>query len=233
MAKVKAAEKSESKAKVVKKSAGLSVAVYDIKGTQSKEMALPKSVFAVSVPESLLAQALRVYQAGTRQGTAATKTRGSIVGSTRKIYRQKGTGRARHGSRKAPIFVGGGVVGGPQPKDHSLDLNKKQRQKAIIGALSLKAKEGQVIGLSETGIEKINKTKTVFQFLKALKLDGKRVTFVTSKALRLGFLKMASNIARIEVIDPASLNVFSVLNSRSLVFFESAVTELEKHLLKS
>src|SRR5207248_616028 len=96
----------------------------------SGKVSLPKEIFAETVNKKLLAQAVRVYLANKRQGNASTKTRGEVEGSTRKIYRQKGTGNARHGSIRAPIFVKGGIVHGPRPRDFSLGLSKKMRRKA-------------------------------------------------------------------------------------------------------
>ena len=146
MPRVKTEKKPEVKKVAVKKTSGLTVPVYDIKGKEKGTLILPKEAFAVSVKPQLLAQAVRVYQFNRRQGTASTKTRGEVTGSTRKIYRQKGTGRARHGDIKAPIFVGGGIVGGPKPKDYSLGINKKQKTKAFFGALTLKLKEKNILG---------------------------------------------------------------------------------------
>src|SRR3989339_216040 len=119
----------EEKKPSVKKNITLSVRVFSIDGKEKKTIELNKNIFDVKVSPSLLAQAVRVYLANQRAGTASSKTRSEVVGSTRKIYRQKGTGKARHGSLKAPIFVGGGVVGGPKPRDFSLKINKKQKTK--------------------------------------------------------------------------------------------------------
>ena len=118
--------------KKVKKTvkAGLTIPVYGLDGKEKGAAELPKEIFTVEASPKLLAQYVRVYLVNRRQGTASTKTRGEVSGSTRKIYKQKGTGKARHGDIKAPIFTGGGVVGGPKPQDYSLKLNKKQTKKA-------------------------------------------------------------------------------------------------------
>src|SRR4030067_502896 len=107
----------------------LETAVYNPDGKVMKKISLPSDVFDVEVKAELLNMAVRIYQANQRLGTHKAKTRGQVTGSTRKIYRQKGTGRARHGDIKAPIFIGGGVVGGPKPRDFSLKLSKKQIKK--------------------------------------------------------------------------------------------------------
>src|SRR3989338_9847754 len=107
---------------------------------------MPKEIFAVEASPRLLAQYVRVYLANRRQGTASAKTRAEVKGSTRKIYKQKGTGKARHGDIKAPIFIGGGVVGGPIPRDFSLKFNKKQKRKVLFYALTLKLKQKDIFG---------------------------------------------------------------------------------------
>jgi large subunit ribosomal protein L4 len=108
--------------------ASVKVAIVDVSGASKGNMTLPAEIFGVIPNKALLAQAVRVYLANQRQGNASTQTRGEVVGSTRKIYRQKGTGRARHGAIKAPIFVGGGVAHGPHPHDFGLDFPKKNEE---------------------------------------------------------------------------------------------------------
>lgn len=213
----------------VKKPTGLSAPVYNIEGKEKGTMTLPKEIFAVEVKPALLAQAVRVYHANQRQGNASTKTRGEVTASTRKIYRQKGTGRARHGSVKAPIFVGGGVAHGPNPRDYSLNINKNQKQKAFFGALSRKAKDHEVIGMDETGLDKISKTKVVHKFLESLKLDGKKATFVLPNFANKGFQRAARNIKNLNLADAASLNTYQVLSGGRLIFLESAIAKLKEH----
>src|SRR3989338_5152877 len=123
---------------------GLVAKVFDTKGALKKTIDLPKEIFGVQENNILLAQAVRVYLANQRQGTVSTKTRGEVAGSTRKIYRQKGTGRARHGSIRAPIFVHGGLVFGPKPRDYSMKFPKKMRKAALASALSSKVNDAQV-----------------------------------------------------------------------------------------
>src|SRR6185437_7247197 len=120
------------------KVAPVSVDVVGIDGKVTGKIALPGEIFGEKLNKALLAQAVRVYLANQRQGNASTKTRGEVDGSTRKIYRQKGTGRARHGSVRAPIFVHGGIAHGPKPRDFSLTMPQKMKQKALFSALSTK-----------------------------------------------------------------------------------------------
>ncbi|MFH0979637.1 MAG: 50S ribosomal protein L4 [Candidatus Roizmanbacteria bacterium] len=233
MQKTKIEKKSKIKKVTVKKTDGLTVPVYDINGKEKGNLDLPKEVFSIVVKPQLLAQAVRVYQFNQRQGTASTKTRGEVVGSTRKIYRQKGTGRARHGDIKAPIFVGGGVVGGPKPKDYSLNINKKQKRKAFFGALTLKLKEKNILGIADSALKIEPKTKLVANFLKTLKLTGKKITFVLSKMEKKNFALATGNLSRVNLIDCQSLNTYQILSSTKLIFFESSLEVFRKHFLKN
>lgn len=217
----------------VKKTSGLSIPLYDISGKEKGALELSKEAFSTPVKPQLLAQAVRVYLSNQRQGTASTKTRGEVVGSTRKIYRQKGTGKARHGDIKAPIFVGGGIVGGPKPKDYSLSLSKKQKRKAFFGALSLKLKEKNIIGFLDSAIKIEPKTKKVVGFLKAMKLNDKKVTFVLSKIEKNNFVMASRNLPKISLVDCQSLNTYEVLNSEKLVFFEKALEVFNNKFLKN
>lgn len=205
------------------------IPVYDIKGSEVKSMKLPEGIFNAPANASLIAQAVRVYMSNQRGGNASTKTRGEVIGSTRKIYRQKGTGKARHGANKAPIFVGGGIAGGPKPKDHSLDLTKSMKKKALFGALTNKANAKEIVALTQEGLEKVNKTKEAYEFLKKLGFTGKRVTVVFPKMEKSSFVKSIRNIENVEMVDAMSLNTYVVLKTKHLVFLESAVEALEKH----
>lgn len=225
--------KSVTKKEPVKKTAGLNIPVYDVKGKEKGSLELPKEIFAVEINKPLIAQAIRVYQANQRQGNASTKSRGEVIGSTRKIYRQKGTGKARHGSVKAPIFVGGGVVGGPRPKDFSLKIADKQKRKAIFSALSLQVKEKKIIGLEDKALKIDAKTKLVSQLLEGLKMSGKKVTFVLPKMEKNNFVLASRNIERVKLIDAKSINIFEILNSSCLVFFEQSLEVLKNHFIKN
>ena len=215
------------------KKENLTIKAYDIKGEEKKTLAVPSLIFDKEASESLIAQSVRVYLTNQRTGNASTKTRSEVKGSTRKIYRQKGTGRARHGSSKAPIFVGGGVAGGPRPKEYSLSLNSNMRKLALFGSLTKKLKDGGIVGLDEEGLDKVNKTKQSAQFINKLGLEGKKVLFVLPKIEKSNFLNSIRNIKNAEFIDSASLNTYSVLRSKMVVFTKSSIESLEKHYLKS
>src|ERR1035437_1581049 len=156
-----AVKKAEVKV-VAAKETGLKQSVYDLKGVVSGSIELPAEIFGAKINKTLMTQAVRVYLANKRRGTLSTKSRGDVKISTRKIYRQKGTGRARHGAASAPIFVGGGVAFGPRPRDYSLKLNQKARRLALFSALTTKLKNGEIKIVK--GLEKIEpKTKLMAQ----------------------------------------------------------------------
>lgn len=228
-----AKNKISKDSKVVKKTTDLTLSVYDINGKKTKDLDLPKEIFSITAKPRLLAQAIRVYLSNKRQGTASTKTRGEVSGSTRKIYRQKGTGRARHGSIKAPIFVGGGVVGGPKPRDYSLKLTKKQRRKALFAALTLKLKEKSIFVFDDSILEVKPKTKNIISLLKTLNFDNKKITFVLPKMEKNNFVLASRNLEDISFIDSLSLNTYEVLKSELLIFFEKSIEVFKKHFLKN
>jgi large subunit ribosomal protein L4 len=239
VAPVKAVKKEPVKAeapvkvKAVKAStnAAVSVDVYGIDGKVSGKVSLPGAIFGERVNKELIAQAVRVYLANQRQGNASTKTRGEVDGSTRKIYRQKGTGRARHGGVRAPIFVKGGIVFGPKPRDYSLSLPKKMKRKALFSALSAKAKDSQVMVLS--GVEKLDpKTKVFAEMLKKLGVADKKqkLLFVTTASAE-NVKRAGRNVPGVSFTVVNQLNTYEVLNTKNLVLLKDAVDEMEKLFL--
>lgn len=221
----------KSKEAAVVKKTGLSVPVYNLKGVSEKEMELPKEIFSVETSPKLLAQYVRVYLANQRQGNASSKTRSEVTGSTKKIYRQKGTGRARHGARKAPIFVGGGVVGGPQPRDFSLKMNKKQKRKALFYSLTLKAKENSIIGLTSKALETEPKTKIVVGFLKAAGLDSKKALLVLPN-LKNNLWFASRNVSNLDVVSATSINPYEIMNHEKIIFTDDVVAIITNHFAK-
>lgn len=201
----------------------LSAPLYDLAGKEIGTVPLPVEFFAVEGPTSLLTQYVRVYRANQRQGTSSSKTRSEVVGSTRKIYKQKGTGRARHGARKAPIFVGGGVAFGPRLADHSLSLTKKQRTRALFMSLSAKLADNGIIV-----IEKMStlppKTKSMSLLLKALKFD-KKVLLVHAHEGTDGVVMSARNIKNILLREAKILNAYDAIYANKIVFAKEALDE--------
>ena len=181
-----AAKKVSKKAKVsvVKPTKGrsLSASVYDIKGKVAGTVSLPSEIFGAKINDSLMSQAVRVYLANQRLGTVKTKDRGEVNKTTRKVWQQKGTGRARHGSRRAPIFVGGGLAFGPRPRDFSLSLSKKMKTLALFSALSSKLKDQELKIVK--GLETLTpKTKLMAKVFENLGIESKkRVLLVMPKA---------------------------------------------------
>jgi len=209
--------------KKIEKKSKLSLSVYGIDGKEQKTIELPKEVFSVTPNKSLITQAIRVYLVNQRQGNVKVKTRSEVIGSTRKIYRQKGTGKARHGAIKAPIFVGGGVAHGPKQKDYNLKFNKKEKKLALYGALSTKLKENKIFGLEEKTLTMKPKTKTVSNFLSELKLIGKNNLMILKKLETNNLVLAMRNIPNISFVDVNSLNPYLVLKSSSLIFVENAL----------
>lgn len=212
---------------MVQKKSVFTITVYDIAGKQTGVLDLPQDIFDVKASPALLAQYVRVYLANQRQGTQSVKTRGEVIGSTRKIYRQKGTGRARHGSRKAPIFVGGGSAHAPKPRDYSLKLNKKQKIKALYGALSQKVEEKQIT-IVEGLLDISAKTKDMMNILKNLSLSQKkRLLLICPKKNNTALCQASRNIANIDYITTGSLNAYAILSYPHLIFAKEAVMELQ------
>ena len=208
---------------VTVKKTNQSLVIYDIEGKELRTVELPKEIFSVSANPGLLAQAVRVYLVNQRQGNVSVKTRSEVIGSTRKIYRQKGTGKARHGAIKAPIFVGGGVAHGPKKKDYNLKFNKKEKKIALFAALSEKIKEKKIFGLEDKALTIKPKTKIFTNFLKQLKVLGKNNLIVLLKMEKNNLILAMRNISGISFIDARSLNPYLILKSNNIIFIESSL----------
>ncbi len=210
----------------------LSASVYDTKGKAVGKVTLPAEIFGVAENPKLLAQAVRVYLANQRQGNASTKNRGEVRGSTRKIYQQKGTGRARHGGIRAPIFVGGGIALGPRPHDFSMNLPQKMKKLALFSALSSKLRDDEIKIISE--LDKIQpKTKIMAKILKVLDINGK--TLLVTPGGSKDFEKVyrsARNIKDMKIITAPTLNTYEVLDTNKIILMKDSIDQLKKHFLK-
>ncbi len=210
--------------------------VYNTKGEKTGKIQLPKEIFGAKISEPLMAQAVRVYLANKRKARAKTKRRGEIRGSTRKIYRQKGTGRARHGDRYAPIFVGGGMAHGPTGKENfQLKMPKKMRRRALFSALASQLKEKNIIVLE--GLEKIKpKTKTMVKIMQNLKLkmkNGKlkeKASLIIPKPLE-NIIRAARNMANLKLTSANLLNTYEVLNGGKLILTKESIKTLKETFL--
>jgi len=206
--------------------------VYNLDGKTTEKIELPKEIFGVKVNPILLAQAIRVYLANQRLGTHSTKTRSEVTGSTRKIYRQKGTGRARHGDIKAPIFIGGGVAHGPKPQDYALSFPKKMKRIALFGALTDRLNKGKIKIISQlSSIEpKTKKMKEILARLGFVKLDKakERILLVTYEKLNNIFLA-GRNLANFKMLEAKLLNTYDVLTHQNIIFMKEAIPILKEH----
>jgi large subunit ribosomal protein L4 len=226
------AEIKATKKTTEKKNVSVSVNVFGIDGKVTGKVLLPAEIFGEQVNKVLLAQAVRVYLANQRQGTVATKTRGEVDGSTRKIYRQKGTGRARHGSVRAPIFVKGGVVFGPKPRDYSLSLPQKMKRKALFSALSGKAQDNEIVVVDGLiGIKP--KTKVFVTMLAKLTVaDKKQKILVVISGQSKSVLQAGRNVPGVSFIPATLVNTYEVLAAKKILVMKEAIDEMKKHFLQ-
>lgn len=226
VAKVKIAEKSEVKSAA--KSSNLSIPVFSMDGKTTANLTLAKEIFGVEVNNRLLAQAIRVYLSNKKVFTNFTKTRGEVVGSTIKIFKQKGTGRARHGAITAPIFVGGGITFGPKPRAKSLDLSKKMKKAALLSALSSKVAEKRAFILADAE-KSSGKTKDFVQVLTKIS-DQKTMlpTLIVTGEKTGTVLRGVKNISGVTTLTANLLNAYEVLKHDNLVLTKDAVEMLTK-----
>jgi len=222
------AKSNATKTTLENENSPLNVAVYDTTGKEVDTIDLPAELFGAKVNPVLMAQAVRVYLANQRQGTASTKTRGEVRGSTRKIYRQKGTGRARHGGVRAPIFVKGGIAHGPKPQDHSLAMPKKMKRAALFSALTAKLAGNQVRIVS--GIEALApKTKLVMGALNNFGLSDKKAKVLVVTAIDTeAIIRSGRNLKGVTITAADRINTYEVLNTKSLVLMKEAVERLQE-----
>jgi large subunit ribosomal protein L4 len=217
-------KRASSGSKPAAKTSAFSVTVYSLLGKESGSLELPKSVFGAEVNKALLSQAIRVYSNNQKGHFSNTKTRGEVEGSTRKIYRQKGTGRARHGGVRAPIFVGGGIALGPKSRTVTLDLPKKMKKASLISALSQKLIDKGIFAI--TGLDKATgKTSEFSKFIK--NLEKKSALIVADKVSDLA-KRATGNLKSVNLIPASDLNAYEVIKAQSLIFTKEAVEVLEK-----
>lgn len=197
----------------------------------SKITVLPKEIFEQKSNDILLATYVRVYLVNKRAWSAYARTRGDVVASKRKIYKQKGTGRARHGAISAPIFVGGGKAHGPKFKNVKLKINKKQIKLALFYSLSKANKEKRIFILPEKTIKISPKTKNVENILKDLKIYGKKILLIYSntKDNSKNLILAVRNINNLSYQEVRSLNAYDVLSNEILLFIEDSLISLKNH----
>jgi large subunit ribosomal protein L4 len=208
------------------------VKVRNLKNKEVGEITLSDAVFGVELNESLIHAAVRNYQANGRQGTSATKTRGNVSGSGRKLWKQKGTGRARIASLRSPLWKGGGNVHGPQPRDWSYNLPKKMRRGALRSALSERLREGNLIVIDEMSFD-TPKTKDFVSAIGSLKLsEGKKAvkTLIVDSLDNANLVLSSRNVEKTKVTNSFGLNIYDIIYHEKLVISKAAIEELNNLL---
>ncbi len=203
------------------------VKVRNIKNEEVADLELSDAVFGVELNEALIHAAVKAFLANARAGTVGTKTRGDVSGSGRKLWKQKGTGRARIASIRSPLWKGGGNVHGPQARDWSQNLPKKMRRGALRSALSERVREGNVIVLDEFALGQ-PKTKEFIGALAALGLDGK--TLIVDSLTNESLLRASRNVKSAKVVSSRGLNIYDLLYHDKLVLSRTAAEELSRNL---
>ena len=204
--------------------------IFDINGKDTgRKISLPNNIFDIEPNTQAIYLDVKAQMANKRQGTHKSKERSEITGSNRKIKKQKGTGSARAGSIKNPIFRGGGRTFGPRLRDYSQKVNKKLKRIAKKSALSLKAKSNSIFVVEEFSFEKPN-TKGLDQFLKLLKIDTKNSLLVFAEENKNVYLS-SRNLKKAETVIACELNTYLISKAKNLVFLESSISKLEKILV--
>jgi large subunit ribosomal protein L4 len=202
------------------------VSVYNLEKKSVGEFELSDAVFGTEVNEALIYDVLKAQLASRRAGTAKVKTRPEVSGSTRKLYRQKGTGAARHGAIRAANYVGGGKVHGPQPREYGYRPPRKMRVGALTSALSLKLKQGQLLIVDTFELSEI-KTKTLASILKVLEAGNSLIVDGnTNENLKLS----VRNMTRSQFLPPEGVNLYDVLRHENLILTKAAADQLQSRL---
>ncbi len=201
------------------------VNVYNMLGEVVSEIELNEDIFGIEINQHVVYQAVKNQLANKRQGTQSTKTRAEVRGGGRKPWRQKGTGRARQGSIRAPHFVGGGVTFAPKPRDYSYKLPKKVKRLAMKSALTSKVLNNEIIVVNEINFEG-PKTKEMVNFLNKINADKKALIVLGEKDINV--VKSAANLPYVETTAVNTLNVYDILKYNSFIITEAAVKKVEE-----
>ena len=204
------------------------IEMLNLNGEKVKDIKLNDNVFGIEPNDAVLHNAIVLSMAGRRQGTHATKTRDMVSGGGRKPWRQKGTGNARQGSIRAPQWRGGGIVFGPQPRDYSKKMNKKERRLALKSALSYKAIDSELVVVDNITME-TNKTKDMLALLTKLNLVNKKVLMVVEE-LNDNICLSTRNLGNVKVVLPEEVNTYDVINADNMLITEKALEKLEEVL---
>jgi large subunit ribosomal protein L4 len=202
------------------------VDVYSKEGQVVAQVELRDDIFSIEPREHAMHMAVVAYLANQRQGTHKTKVRSEVRGGGKKPWRQKGRGTARAGSIRSPLWVHGGTIHGPKPRDYSMKLNKKLKTLARKSALSLRMQEGNILVLEDFEIEK-PKTKEFYQFLKNLKINGEKTLILLPENSQNLYLS-ARNIDRVSCLEATKVSTYHILAHKKLLIFKSAVEQLQE-----
>jgi len=201
---------------------------FSAEGKELGTVELPAAVFDAPVNEHLIWEAVKRHLENQRQGTVMSKNRALVSGGGRKPWRQKGTGRARAGSNTSPLWPGGGVAFGPKPRNWSLAMNAKARQNALKGALTARARDGNVVVMDPPALEQ-PKTKTIASLLGKVGLADRKVLWVFDKAGET-LLKSSRNLGRVVTLESHTLNTYALMNCDCLVLSEAGLQRLTERL---
>ena len=204
------------------------VTLYNVAGQAAGEIKLNDSVFGVEYNEAVIHQAVVRQMANERLGTHATLTRGLVRGGGKKPWRQKGTGRARVGSIRSPLWVGGGTVFGPTPRSHAKSMNRKARQLAVKSALSEKLRSNEIVVLDKIGFA-APKTKDAIKMLAAFHVEGKALIIDDDESV-MNTVLSARNIPGVKAIAPSGINIYDLVHYTKLFITKSAVEKIEEVL---
>lgn len=199
--------------------------VINVKGEKVSDITLNENIFGIKPNDAVLYDAITLAQASQRQGTADTKTRSEVSGGGRKPWRQKGTGRARQGSTRAPHWYHGGVVFGPHPRTYGKKMNRKERVLALKSALSYKVKENEIIILDELNV-KTPKTKDMIKLLNDIKAPKK--TLIVVDELSDNLILATRNIPKVELLEASEINVLDIIGADGLVITKKALEMIEE-----
>lgn len=205
----------------------MKTSVIDIKGKKIKDIELKKEIFDTKINEPLVHQLVKAELASLRQGTASTKTRAEVSGGGAKPWRQKGTGRARAGSNRSPLWRGGGVTFGPAPRDFAAKMPRRMRKNALRSIFSAKAKDKELLILDKLEVKE-PKTKEAKKILENLKLDKKSTILIDrpNESIEKSF----RNLPKVRVIDIGLLNAYDILDNRILILTQAALVRLTEVL---
>lgn len=206
----------------------LKIKVYNQEGADVKELELNDTVFGIEPNNQAIFDMVLLQRASLRQGTHKVKNRTEVRGGGKKPWRQKGTGRARQGTIRAPQWRGGGVVFGPTPRSHKFKLNRKVRRLALKSALSTKVQDNEFMALDAITIE-VPKTKEMVKVLANLEAPGK--TLLVVDEIQENVARSANNIPGVKILDAKRLNVYDILNSDKLIMTEAAIKSVEEVLV--